>query len=278
MRILIICHEDAALDREGLVRWLGSFSTVAGAVVIREPGGRLRKRVAREIKRVGVWRFLDVLAFRAYHRLTHAAGDRRWESQELARLRANYPDRPDAPEIIVASPNSAEAQAFITAQQPDLVIARCKTLLNERIFSIPRLGTYVMHPGICPEYRNAHGCFWALASGDHANVGMTMLRIDKGVDTGPVLGYFRVDADARESHVVTQHRVVLEHLDAIRDKLLEIEAGTAVSFDTSGRKSATWGQPWLSAYWKMRANAGRRTPNAEARTSNGSALSHSNLR
>jgi len=280
MRTLLICHEDAALDREGLVRWLGSFSTVAGAVVIREPGGRLRKRIAREITRVGAWRFLDVLAFRVYHRLMHAAGDRRWESQELARLRANYPDRPDAPEIVVASPNSAEAQAFIAAQQPDLVIARCKTLLNERIFSIPRLGTYVMHPGICPEYRNAHGCFWAKASGDHANVGMTMLRIDKGVDTGPVFGYFRVEADAAESHVVTQHRVVLDHLDAIRDKLLQIEAGAAVPLETTGRKSATWGQPWLTAYMRMRARQPVAHPaaNAEPRASNGAALHPSNSR
>jgi hypothetical protein len=278
MRTLVICHEDAALDREGLVRWLGSFSTVAGAVVIREPGGRLRKRITREIKRVGAWRFLDVLAFRAYHRLVHSAADRRWEARELTRLRGTYPDRPEAPEIVVASPNSAEAQAFIAAQAPDLVIARCKTLLSERIFSIPRLGTYVMHPGICPEYRNAHGCFWAMARGDHGNVGMTMLRIDKGVDTGPVFGYFRVDADARESHVVTQHRVVLEHLDAIRDTLLEIEAGTAVPLDTAGRTSAAWGQPWLSAYWKMRASAGRRAPDVDPRTSNGSALSPSNLR
>jgi methionyl-tRNA formyltransferase len=281
MRTLIICHEDAALDREGLVRWLGSFSTVAGAVVIREPGGRLRKRITREIKRVGAWRFLDVLAFRAYHRLACAARDRRWESNQLARLRTTYPDRPAASEIVVASPNSAEAQAFIAAQAPDLVIARCKTLLNERIFSIPRLGTYVMHPGICPEYRNAHGCFWAMASGDHANVGMTMLRIDKGVDTGPVFGYFRVDADVAESHVVTQHRVVLDHLDAIRDKLLEIEAGAAVPVETTGRHSATWGQPWLTAYMKMRArqrvaksaaNLEPRKPNLEGRTSNETAL------
>ena len=253
MRTLLICHEDAALDREGLVRWLGSFSTVAGTVVVREPRGRLRRRITREIKRVGIWRFLDVLAFRAYHRLAHAVGDRRWEGHELARLRAVYAKAPDAPEVIVASPNSAEAQAFITAQQPDLVIARCKTLLHERIFSIPRLGTFVMHPGICPEYRNAHGCFWAMATGDHANVGMTMLRIDKGVDTGPVFGYFRVDARPAESHVVTQHRVVVEHLDAIRDRLLEIAAGTAAPIETAGRKSATWGQPWLSAYWRMRA-------------------------
>jgi hypothetical protein len=277
MRTLVICHEDAVLDREGLVRWLGSFSSVAGTVVIREPGGRLRKRIEREIKRVGTWRFLDVLAFRAYHRLVHAAGDRRWEQSALRRLRGLYPVRTEAPEIVVASPNSADAEAFIAAQRPDLVIARCKTLLSERIFSIPRLGTFVMHPGICPEYRNAHGCFWAMASGDRGNVGMTMLRIDKGVDTGPVFGYFRVDADRRESHVVTQHRVVLEHLDAIRDKLLEIEAGTAAPIDTAGRRSATWGQPWFSAYWKMRSNAGRRGK-VEPRTSNGPEFHPSNLR
>jgi hypothetical protein len=280
MRTLLICHEDAALDREGLVRWLASFSTVAGTVVIREPGGRLRKRVTREIKRVGAWRFLDVLAFRAYHRLLHAGGDRRWEGNELARLRATYPQRPEAPELVVASPNAAAAQAFIVARAPDLVIARCKTLLNERIFSIPRLGTYVMHPGICPEYRNAHGCFWAMASGDHANVGMTMLRIDTGVDTGPVFGYFRVDAEVAESHVVTQHRVVLDHLDAIRDKLLEIEAGTAAPLETTGRKSATWGQPWLTAYMRIRARrrVAKSAANAEPRTSNGTALHPSNSR
>jgi hypothetical protein len=252
MRTMLICHEDAALDREGLVRWLGSFSTVAGTVVVREPGGRLRKRIAREIKRVGFWRFLDVLAFRVYHRLMQAPGDSRWEARELDRLRTWFPDQPQAPEVVVGSPNSSEAQAFIAAQRPDLVIARCKTLLAERIFTIPRLGTYVMHPGICPEYRNAHGCFWAMASADLANVGMTLLRIDKGVDTGPVFGYFRVDADPTESHVVTQHRVVLEHLDAIRDKLLEIEAGAATPLDTRGRPSATWGQPWMSALVRMR--------------------------
>jgi hypothetical protein len=163
MRTLLICHEDAALDREGLARWFESFSTFTGAVVIREPGSRLRTRIAREVTRVGWWRFLDVLAFRVFHRLRQAAGDRRWEARELARLRASYPDRRDAPEIVVSSPNSGDAQAFISEQTPDLVIARCKTMLSERIFSIPTLGTFVMHPGVCPEYRNAHGCFWAMA-------------------------------------------------------------------------------------------------------------------
>jgi hypothetical protein len=252
MRTLLICHEDAALDRDGLARWLASFSTFTGTVAIREPGGRLRKRVAREIARVGWWRFLDILAFRAYYVVAQRRADRAWERSALDALRARWPAGTNASEIVVSSPNSADSETFIRERQPNLVIARCKTLLQERVFSMPRLGTFVMHPGICPEYRNAHGCFWARAIGDAANVGMTLLRIDRGVDTGPIFGYFRVQPAAFESHIVTQHRVVLDHLDAIRDTLLGIESGDVTPIDVTGRRSATWGQPWLSAYLRMR--------------------------
>jgi hypothetical protein len=77
MRTLIVCHDDAPLDREGLVRWLGSFSTVAGAVIVREPAARLARRVRREIARVGLLRFVDIAAYRVYYRAALAAGDRR---------------------------------------------------------------------------------------------------------------------------------------------------------------------------------------------------------
>jgi methionyl-tRNA formyltransferase len=175
----------------------------------------------------------------------------------LKRLRTRVPHRPDAPELITQSPNGPDAEAFIRDACPDLVVARCKTLLKESVFTVPRLGTYVMHPGICPDYRNAHGCFWAMATGDRGNVGMTLLRIDRGVDTGPVFGHFRVEADPGESHVVTEHRVALEHLDEVRAVLLGIEAGRAQIIDTKGRPSATWGQPWLSAYIRMRRGGTR---------------------
>jgi hypothetical protein len=94
-----------------------------------------------------------------------------------------------------------------------------------------------------------------MANGDFGNVGMTLLRIDRGVDTGPVFGYFRVTPSPRESHIVTQHRTVLEHLDAIRERLRAIERGDAPPIDTKSRSSAVWGQPWLSVSMRM-----RRTP------------------
>jgi len=96
-----------------------------------------------------------------------------------------------------------------------------------------------------------------MATGDRGNVGMTLLRIDRGVDTGPVFGHFRIDVPPGESHVIAQHRTVVEHLDAIRDKLIAIAAGAAAPIDTSGRRSATWGQPWLSAFLAMRRRDAR---------------------
>jgi len=220
------------------------------------------KRIRREIKRVGIARFADVLAFRLYYRLVLSGGDRRWEERRLSEICTEYPDlSPRIPVLHSSSPNSKEAQEFIARSRPDILIARCKTLLRESVFTIPAHGTFVMHPGICPEYRNAHGCFWALANDDLQHVGMTLLRIDKGVDTGAVYGYYRCNFDnVKDSHTVIQHRVVFDNLEALRKKLEEISSGQAHTIDTTGRPSAAWGQPWLTQYllWKWKARRGKK--------------------
>ena len=233
----------------GLARWLASFSELAGIVVIQEKGSRFGARLRAEVRRNGYFRLWDVFAFRLHYRLTgRAAQDRLAEQALLEEMCAQYTDIPPSTRRFVCqSPNSAEAQQFITECAPDVMIARCKRILAKRIFSLAKTGTFVLHPGICPEYRNAHGCFWAMSEGDAAKVGLTLLQVDQGVDTGPVYAYYSVPYDALgESHISIQNRVVFENLDAIRDKLVEIHSGDAPRISTEGRKSAVWGQPWLS--------------------------------
>jgi hypothetical protein len=257
MKTLLICHDGAALDQVVLARWLNSFSELMGIVVIQEKPTMIWRRVRREIKRIGLVRFLDALAFRLYYRLFLFGRDQRWERQQVREKCLVYGELPSTVAISeTPSPNNPETEAFIRELKPDIVVARCKVLLKESIFSAPSKGTFVMHPGVCPEYRNAHGCFWALANRDMNKVGMTLLRIDKGIDTGPPFGYYTYPFDeVHESHIVIQHRVVLENLDVLRDKFLEISNGTAIPLKISGRSSATWGQPWLTKYlqWKHRA-------------------------
>ena len=260
--VVLICHEQDRLDTEGLASWLASTARLAGLIIIRDPRSRRWRAARREIRRVGWLRFLDVIAFRVYARLRLARRDQAWTTSEVERLRRRYPaDLASVPRIVVSTPNADGAREFLERLQPDIAVARCKIILKQAIFSIPRVGTFVLHPGICPEYRNAHGCFWALSRRDLDRVGMTLLRVDPGIDTGPIFlhGTYAFD-EVDESHSVIQYRTVIENLDAIGDVLTALCRGEDVKpVSVEGRESAVWGQPQLTAYlrWKWEARRKR---------------------
>jgi methionyl-tRNA formyltransferase len=255
-RTVLICHSENRLNRECLAGWLASFSELSGIVLIRDSRKRRWRRVKREFARSGLVGLTDVMLFRAFYPLIFGRADGEKESSLIERLKQEYPLPRDIPTMYCESPNGAAARQFIQEAQPDIAIARCGVILRKSVFSIPTRGTFVMHPGICPEYRNAHGCFWALQRRDLNKVGMTLLKIDEGVDTGPIFGYYSYPYDEkRESHVQIQNRVVFENLDKLRHKLEQISTGQASTIQTNGRTSAVWGQPRLTSYigWKLSA-------------------------
>jgi methionyl-tRNA formyltransferase len=234
--------------------------TLAGVVEIRGDRRRLWRSVRREYARSGGIGLADVLAFRLFARLGQKAADAQWTDREIQRLQDRYPAQiDDVPRLAVSDPNSSESRAFIEGLAPDVIIARCKFILKPAVFALARHGSYALHPGICPEYRNSHGCFWALANRDLGRVGMTLLRIDRGVDTGPVLLQASCAFDeVRESHTQIQHRVVTENLDRIAEVLTNTVAGNPpLPMDTSQRASASWGQPRLSTYFRWKRAARR---------------------
>jgi hypothetical protein len=260
---ILICHQRDRLDSEGLASWLAATMRLTGIVEISGDRARLGRVARRELRRGGLARFLDVLAFRAYARLVLDGADAEWTESRLARLRRHYPvDLQSIPRCVVNDPNDEAARAFIAERQPDVIVARCKFILKPEVFTLARAGAFALHPGICPEYRNAHGCFWALVNRDLDRVGMTLLQIDRGVDTGPALLYATYQFDeVRESHYVIQQRVVFENLARIGEALLAAGHGHAVApIDHRGRASAVWGQPRLTSYlrWKRAARRDRR--------------------
>jgi methionyl-tRNA formyltransferase len=86
---------------------------------------------------------------------------------------------------------------------------------------------------------------------------MTLLKIDRGIDTGAV--YLQAGCaidEIHDSHIVIQYRVVHENLDRIAATLIDLANGRLVEpMSTAGRTSAEWGQPRLSDYlrWKRAA-------------------------
>lgn len=261
MHTVLICHAGDDLTRYGFARWLASFSDLLGIVEIHEDGSRAKQRIRAELRRVGLLRFIfDVLPYRVYSQLVDGARSHAWMQAKLDELKHSYPELPVSLEVLrTDSPNSSATREFIARLEPDMVVARCKTLIREEIFTLPPDGILILHPGVCPEYRNAHGCFWALANDEPDKVGMTLLKIDAGIDTGPVYGYYSYPFDVlRDTPAIIHARVVYDNLDSLRDKLLEIHADKAEAINTEGRASGAWGQPWLSKYLQIKRRAAAR--------------------
>tara|TARA_Y100001934_G_scaffold28674_1_gene31210 strand:+ start:38496 stop:39395 length:900 start_codon:yes stop_codon:yes gene_type:complete len=66
------------------------------------------------------------------------------------------------------------------------VVAAYGLLLPSAILEAPRLGCVNLHPSLLPRWRGAAPAAHAILSGD-AETGMTIMQMDEGLDTGPIL-------------------------------------------------------------------------------------------
>lgn len=73
-----------------------------------------------------------------------------------------------------------------TLRSVDLLILCRFELVPEAVFTAPRLGTVNVHSSLLPRHRGIHPVSWALVE-DAAETGVTVHRVDAGVDTGDVL-------------------------------------------------------------------------------------------
>lgn len=80
-----------------------------------------------------------------------------------------------------------ESYAYFRNAAPDVVvIIAYGQIIPTRLIEIPRLGWINLHGSLLPKYRGAAPIHWAIANGE-TRTGLTTMRIDSGLDTGPVL-------------------------------------------------------------------------------------------
>ncbi|QHF42260.1 methionyl-tRNA formyltransferase [Pseudomonas sp. S35] len=82
---------------------------------------------------------------------------------------------------------NAEAQAELAALKPDLlVVVAYGLILPQVVLDIPRLGCINSHASLLPRWRGAAPIQRAVQAGD-AQSGVTVMRMEAGLDTGPML-------------------------------------------------------------------------------------------
>ena len=113
--------------------------------------------------------------------------------------------------------SSDEVEKLRAAGADIFVVAAFGQILSKEILDIPKYGCINVHASLLPEYRGAAPIQWAIADGKKVT-GVTIQRMNEGVDTGDIITNVTVDIRDDETG------------GSLFDRLME--AGKALTVDT----------------------------------------------
>ena len=124
-----------------------------------------------------------------------------------------------------ASLKSDEARLPIIEACPDvMVVAAYGLLLPQAVLDIPRLGCVNIHASLLPRWRGAAPIQRAILAGD-AETGVTLMRMEAGLDTGPMLLRERLPIAASDNAGSLHDRLAVLGARLIVDALPRLERG-----------------------------------------------------
>lgn len=149
--------------------------------------------------------------------------------------------------------------------QPDVVVvAAFAYLLPEEMLRVPRHGCLNVHPSLLPRHRGPSPVASALLSGD-GRTGVSIMLMDAGLDTGPVLGRESVDiSDSDTTGSLTSKlaelggRLLVETIDGWVAGAVVAEPQNEAEATYSGKVGASdglldWTQPATALWRRIRA-------------------------
>jgi methionyl-tRNA formyltransferase len=108
----------------------------------------------------------------------------------------------DAEDVPVLQPERPSDPAFLArlrALVPDVgVVVAYGHILKPDLLGLPRLGMINLHPSLLPELRGAAPVEWAILNGLR-QTGVTIMRMEEGLDSGPILLQIPHDIDPEET-------------------------------------------------------------------------------
>ena len=173
----------------------------------------------------------------------------------LQRLAANYPvvgvvTQPDRPagrgNKLTAPPVKTSAEELciptiqpeklklpvaieqLTAWKPDvIVVAAFGQILRQNVLDLPRFGCINVHASLLPRWRGASPIQAAIAAGD-AETGVTIMKMDRGVDTGSLLAQQTIAIAPEDTALSLSGKLAALGADLLIDTLPDYLSGTVI--------------------------------------------------
>jgi folate-dependent phosphoribosylglycinamide formyltransferase PurN len=154
----------------------------------------------------------------------------------------------------VPSANDDATIALLQRYEPRVVVVNGTRILSKRLLNaVGAAGaTFInMHAGITPLFRGVHGGYWALATGQPENCGVTVHVVDAGVDTGSVLGQARIEPTAADNFTTYPLLQLAAGLPLLRAAVKEALNGDLRTSVGPPGESRQWYHPTAWAYLRL---------------------------
>ncbi len=240
----------------GIIEWLEENFKCVGAYFVEPDRFKWTvqwRRLAQRARRRGWGRVVDELAYHFWFRIF----DKRVNEKLISlNLPERFHERGECPvpNWDVHDPHEPEWTQKLKALSPDFVfVVCCNVILEKEFYGVPRLGAFVLHEGLTPEYRGLHAPLWALVEKNPQGIGYSLIQISGSIDGGPILVQGRVafsDLDRRKWSYIG-HASLVEGLPRMEEALKRlVSTGHFEPVSVAGRKDryVTW-MP-LSTYLK----------------------------
>lgn len=121
---------------------------------------------------------------------------------------------------------NAAGRAELEQWQPEvLVVVAYGLILPPEVLSLPRLGCVNIHASLLPRWRGAAPIQRALLAGD-ATTGVTIMQMDAGLDTGPILLQREVPIGPEDTSGTLHDRLASLGATALLEALEGLQRGT----------------------------------------------------
>jgi methionyl-tRNA formyltransferase len=143
---------------------------------------------------------------------------------------------------------SADARAALDSWAPDaLVVVAYGLILPAAVLALPPLGCFNIHASLLPRWRGAAPIQRALLAGD-PQTGVTIMQIEAGLDTGPILAQLNVPIDPE-----TNSQQLHDRLAQLGAELMLLTLGQAESGQLHARPQENQGVTYAAKLDKAEA-------------------------
>ena len=227
-------------------------------VVVRE--GRIARStfLKRRLKKLGWRTLLGQIAF--------AKCIVPWLERETAGRRADILQEyglkeapiPAQRVIDLASINDGRTVALLKEHSPRVVVVNGTRILDENLLNATSAVFLNTHVGITPLYRGVHGGYWALAVGDPEHCGVTVHKVDKGIDTGAIVAQGLIKPTAADNFSTYPLLQIANAIPLLKQAVRDALDGKLETLHPPAGKSQLWSHPTAWQYLKHRITLGVR--------------------